>query len=176
MTPEQFLYNTVKEVTDVDLIKKDRRIHSVMARCLFYHFMRKYIKSSLSATGKLLNRDHATVIHSLKSFELNMNDKIVYHKNSFEVLHYKIDCILEPYFDAEAEVKGEIDFDKYIQTKNDLKHYKKLYELEKSNSDRLERLTNGTIEKINQEILKLPEDKIGELFEYRIKPFVRMNA
>ena len=176
MNHTEFILKTVEEITDINLKEKNRRLPNVMARCLFYHFMRKYIKCSLVSTGKMLNRDHATVLHSLKSFDMNMNDNNIYHKDSFKVLHYKINRILEPYFDAEAELKEEIDFDRYLEIKRDLEYYKIQCETQKKDLDRLTKMTSGDLEHIKKEILKLPEDKIEELYEYRIKPFIRMNV
>lgn len=50
------------------LIKKSRKREKVYARAAAFNFIRKNTKLSLSSIGDLLNKDHATVLHSLKLY------------------------------------------------------------------------------------------------------------
>ena len=63
----------VEDVTKLDITEKKRDLNHVMARCLYYYFARKLTKESLIAIGKVSQKDHSTVIHSLSKFDM-------YHK------------------------------------------------------------------------------------------------
>ena len=67
--------NIIKEVAKyyelVDLEKniKNRKRELVLGRQVSMYFILKFCKMSLSATGKLFEKDHATVLHSRKTIE-----------------------------------------------------------------------------------------------------------
>lgn len=47
-----------------DVKGKSRERHLVIARQVYCHLARKYTRSTFKQIGSIINRDHATVIHS----------------------------------------------------------------------------------------------------------------
>lgn len=74
---------------DVDIMQKSQKRNIVMARASYYWIAQKSTKKSLSKIGLKVNKNHATVIHSIKNFEdwLNFDKEF---KEKFEVLRKKI--------------------------------------------------------------------------------------
>ena len=58
----------VETITNCDVVIRTRQKEYVQARSIFYKFARDN-KQTLKAIGNFLQRDHATVMHSLKNFE-----------------------------------------------------------------------------------------------------------
>jgi chromosomal replication initiation ATPase DnaA len=61
----------------------------VKSRQLFFYFVRKYEKLSFYATGQLLGKDHATVIHAEKCVEKYKGQELEYHEK-FEAIEKRI--------------------------------------------------------------------------------------
>lgn len=61
----------------------------VKARQLFFYFVRKYAKLSLYATGRLLGKDHSTVVHAEKCV-IKFRDIEVNYRGSFDLIEKKI--------------------------------------------------------------------------------------
>jgi hypothetical protein len=59
----------VEQNLNCQLNVKKRTRESAYARSLYYRLARDYTISPLSEIGKLVNRDHATVLHGLKLYE-----------------------------------------------------------------------------------------------------------
>lgn len=75
--------NYVESKTELDLSKNCRKRQLVDARALYFKLARKYTGESFDAIGTLVNRDHSSVVHSVKhSFE------IVYKFNPFIKMLY----------------------------------------------------------------------------------------
>jgi len=53
----------------VSLKKKTRERDMCYARAVYYKLAKRYTVQSLSSIGKLVDRDHATVLHGLKLFD-----------------------------------------------------------------------------------------------------------
>jgi len=53
----------------VSLKKKTRARDMCYARAVYYKLAKRYTVQSLTSIGKLVNRDHATVLHGLKLFD-----------------------------------------------------------------------------------------------------------
>tara|TARA_R100000541_G_scaffold39136_1_gene46972 strand:- start:5296 stop:5625 length:330 start_codon:yes stop_codon:yes gene_type:complete len=84
MTTEKII-KTINETLEVDIRSKTRRREVVYSRFIFYHLMRNKLHRSysLATIGAFLKKDHATVLHGLKQFDLliNYDDfKIQYQK------------------------------------------------------------------------------------------------
>jgi hypothetical protein len=62
----------VEEVMGLDISSRLQKREYVLARCLYYHFAKVMTKNSLKSIGALIDRDHATVIHSLKNFKSDL--------------------------------------------------------------------------------------------------------
>ena len=70
-----------------------RKIRIVEFRNMYFSLCRKYTTASSSLIGSLVNRDHSTVLHGVKSFEkyhktnqlLNLD---VFEKSELEIKHF----------------------------------------------------------------------------------------
>ena len=72
----QEIKHLVEKELQLNLDKKTRKREYVFARAVYYRLCHEFTKISLTAIGKNINKDHATVIHGLKifkSFELFPN-------------------------------------------------------------------------------------------------------
>lgn len=81
VNPEIY-FNLISEKLGVskDLLKsKSRKREIVEARQLFFALLKRDSTYSLASIGKLLNRDHATVLHSLRAVR-DLNDKSFLNK------------------------------------------------------------------------------------------------
>ena len=68
LTKEDILRVVCKELEmDFDIVKtkETRKREYVYARQLYAYFARKYTKDVLSNIGKFINKDHATILHSI---------------------------------------------------------------------------------------------------------------
>ena len=60
----------VQDETGIDLLENTRQRENVYARNVVFKLARELTLLSLSKIGKALNKDHATVIHGIKQFEV----------------------------------------------------------------------------------------------------------
>tara|TARA_R110000803_G_scaffold201950_1_gene266890 strand:+ start:475 stop:960 length:486 start_codon:yes stop_codon:yes gene_type:complete len=64
---------TIKQLVEdyfkLDFSKKLRKREYVEARAIYYKLLRENTRMSLAAIGSSMNRDHATVLHSLRQIE-----------------------------------------------------------------------------------------------------------
>ena len=79
------LINRVNKHFDVDITKNSRRREIVMARAAFYCLARKKTRHTTTPIGKIVNRDHSSVIYSMNNFE-NWQNCDLHFKNEFEKL------------------------------------------------------------------------------------------
>ena len=64
------ILNAIEEITDVyihDIRSKKRQRYIVEVRQIYHYFLKKYTSYNLTAIGMFTNRDHATVLHSIKN-------------------------------------------------------------------------------------------------------------
>lgn len=59
---------TIQDVLGVDIREKTRKTQHVYARMIYYKILRK-LGYSFMSIGNTLNKHHATVIHSIKTFD-----------------------------------------------------------------------------------------------------------
>jgi len=79
------IVNSVVNVTGIEFIKIQsvtRKREILYARHLFCYFARKRTKLSLQEIGNILNRDHATVLHSVKT----VKDLLTYDREFIEIV------------------------------------------------------------------------------------------
>ena len=81
----------------IDIKSKCRNRNFVIPRQISMYFIRKYTPLTLFATGKLFNRDHTTVLHSISTVNgfLSIKDtgfmKIIFDIENEFVLGYGLD-------------------------------------------------------------------------------------
>jgi chromosomal replication initiator protein len=79
------IVNSVVNVTGIEFIKIQsvtRKREILYARHLFCYFARKRTKLSLQEIGNILNRDHATVLHSVRT----VKDLLTYDREFIEIV------------------------------------------------------------------------------------------
>lgn len=84
------LADTVNEYFNLDIHRKCREVPYVMARSIYYAILRE-LGYGYSAIAKSLNKNHATIIHSLKT----LDDLMSYDKNLRH--HYQV--VRDMFFD-----------------------------------------------------------------------------
>ena len=86
-----------------------------MARCLYYHFAKELTSKSLTEIGASTKHNHATVIHSLKKFNVHYKFDEDFKK------HYNIlVSILQPTPSAEDIIAEVGSIDEVIKQRQDL--------------------------------------------------------
>lgn len=64
-----------KYISDHGLDKVSRDRYLVYNRCYMFAYLRNTYNKTYQSIGRLFNRDHATVIHGLKIYDLFKDDK-----------------------------------------------------------------------------------------------------
>ena len=59
----------VESVFNTKLSVKTRKRDVIYMRCIYYKLCRDLTFESLNSIGKQVNKDHATVLHGLKTFD-----------------------------------------------------------------------------------------------------------
>lgn len=68
MNKQRLIRREVENYFDVDLLEQNKRLAPVAARHTYYRLMKEHTEMGTSSIARTLNRDHATVIHSLKHY------------------------------------------------------------------------------------------------------------
>lgn len=90
----EFIEEKVLRITELDKIRTKSRVHEyVLGRYLFCWFAREYTNYSYATIGAFLNRDHATVLHNVRSCEW----EIKYNKE-LQAKHEQLKIIMENQF------------------------------------------------------------------------------
>jgi len=83
----------IKEIVDnyfeLNLKRNTRKRNYVEARAIFYKLCREFTKLSLEQIGQQVNRDHASVLHGIRSLNnwIEQDNRI---KNNLRILRNKI--------------------------------------------------------------------------------------
>lgn len=151
MTELENIKKNINDIWGVDIADKNRRIKSVVARTVYCYIARKQQYYSYSQIGKVINRDHATVIHAVRRFE-----KI----NQYPEFKSVINRTLALY-----EIKTLDDVSVNYQG---MRH--SIIQLQ----NRIKKISGG-IDPIFLELNSLPADKLKDFKENRAKPFLKMH-
>lgn len=151
----------VETVTNCDVVIRTRQKEYVQARSIFYKFARDN-KQTLKAIGNFLQRDHATVMHSLKNFE---------HE-------FKYDPDFRARYNAVKDIVGNLDVKECEDATDTLIE---AYELRNTNlieensqlrTNIARLMTEDTIDKL---LLGIPEDRIQYFIDNQLKSFVSIE-
>jgi predicted transcriptional regulator len=136
----ELIKNLVESEFNLKLKIKTRRREYVEARAMYYMLLRDKGKMTVCAIAKTLDKNHATVLHSLKglrnwmSYDTNM-------KSIYDSLEKKVDNIIKLHPELFNVVVTEEEFYvlayKEIENKSKL-HYKELEDKYKSHYKELE--------------------------------------
>lgn len=154
----------VERITGVSDISKVTRIKShILARAVYVKILRDLTDMSLVKIGQTINKDHASVIHSLKNFD-------VYYKSKGFVKNYQEAKSLSLKYlevDSDVDVEKEIQLEDLKEQFKILKNSKKRLELKYQNSFVKSDLASEIIELIEE----LNENQIAT-FKERLKAYV----
>jgi len=94
-TPEKILHMVQKELDLEDISIKNRTREMAQARFIYFKLAKKYCRyASLSKIGRVVNRDHATVINGLKKFDTEARyDPYMYDVYDTIAKHFDINYI-----------------------------------------------------------------------------------
>ena len=140
----EFIEEHVLKITGLDKIRTKSRTHEyVLGRYLFCWMAREYTPYSYSNIGAYLNRDHATVLHNVRSCEW----EIKWNKD-LQTQHEALKIIMENEFMNSME-RTEIE-DKIKLLENQLTKLKKYYyasfNTKRQNETNLERVRSSNIQ------------------------------
>ena len=151
----------VETITNCDVVIRTRQKEYVQARSIFYRFARDN-KQTLQAIGKFLERDHATVMHSLKNFEHEV----------------KFDPDFRSKYNAVKDILGNLDVKECEDATETLLE---AYELRNANlieenaqlrTNIARLMTQDTIDKL---LVGIPEDRIQYFIDNQLKSFVNIE-
>jgi len=117
----------IKEIVDnyfeLDLKRNTRKRNYVEARAVFYKLCREFTKLSLEQIGQQVNKDHASVLHGIKSLNnwIEQDNRI---KNNLRILRGKVRN-----FENEKDNVIELDESivlKYVQLKEQIKEQEEI--------------------------------------------------
>ena len=73
----EIIKNCVVEYTQLDITSTSRKRPYVYARALYFQLSRDFTPHSLQDIGAMVNKDHASVLHGLKTFKLSFDLTLV---------------------------------------------------------------------------------------------------
>ena len=157
----EVIRKAVETITNCDVVERTRQREYVQARSIFYRFARDN-KQTLQAIGKFLKRDHATVMHSLKKFEQDVEYDSVFRAN----------------YNAVKDVLGNLDVkgcESATDTLLEAYEMRNTYLIEQNAELRakLSRLTSD--DTINELLTGLPESRIQYFIDNQLKSFVNIE-
>tara|TARA_R110002020_G_scaffold469107_1_gene693852 strand:+ start:72 stop:638 length:567 start_codon:yes stop_codon:yes gene_type:complete len=166
-----YIKNYIEELTGMDLAQKTRKREIVDARRVAFKLTKSLTKDSLASIGKIYNKDHATVLHGIKTFDY------LYDSPDFK---YSSDLYKKVY-GAFLEIQENLGIDKSIKTLDQL-HFEYRNKIENLVKNHREKMSNLLIQnerlKTNpmfDRISKLPETEFQDL-QIRLNAFFQMNA
>ena len=157
----EVIRKAVETITNCDVVERTRQREYVQARSIFYRFARDN-KQTLQAIGQFLKRDHATVMHSLKKFEQDVEYDSVFRAN----------------YNAVKDVLGNLDVkgcEDATETLLEAYEMRNTYLIEQNAELRakLSRLTSD--DTINELLTGLPESRIQYFISNQLKSFVNIE-
>jgi hypothetical protein len=157
----EVIRKAVETITNCDVVERTRQREYVQARSIFYRFARDN-KQTLQAIGKFLERDHATVMHSLNKFEQDVE-----YDSSFRANYNAVKDIL-----GNLDVKGCEDATETLLEAYEMRN---TYLIEQNTELRakLSRLTSD--DTINELLEGIPEDKIQYFIGNQLRSFVNIE-
>lgn len=156
MNPDQdlptlnYLINITNAICGFD-IRLDTRVKEyVFGRTLYYGLCKKYTHYSLASIGRSINKNHATVLHSLKNLERDVINNT-------------------DHFFAEKWIRANEVIDDLFNNKDNMKKYDMRIQLSLLSSHN-ERLISQ-VNELKNELSKLQSDEEKKLIElYRMLP------
>ena len=160
MTPERFKKIIELETgIDVDIISRKRNF--VEIRALYYKLLRDVLGMTLQSIADTVNKDHATILHSIKNFDIWSSYSDDLRKSYTNVMH------MIHHYEYDSMDNLELSKLRYNNILLDLKV--------KELTDHISSMRNTTTSRLHELIDRVPIDK-EELMYERISAIVRMNC
>jgi hypothetical protein len=128
-TINDYIKKRIKDIADINVNKDTRQREIVEYRALYCFLVRKYTNQSLPQIAKTLKRNHATIIHSLKCFEMyeRYNEKLrnartviedeLVNKTEFTISSKTLSQeLLSLNYELREEIKRLKKLEKYLNT------------------------------------------------------------
>jgi len=157
-TPELTEIKQIVELYSSKAIDEEtRKQNIVFIRAIYYRLARTLTLESLNSIGRVLNKNHATVLHGLKIFPS------VYKIKKYKNLYLKCyENLQNKSTLTEAEIESDIIINRYKQ---------KVSELEEDVERMARNLNNDVIKKL----LTLDSQELQVFDDTRLKPFLKMR-
>lgn len=154
----------VEDYFSVDIGKNTREKQYITARSYFYKLLRDNTNMTLSRIGKVFNKNHATVLHSIKQLEGHIN-----YDNYIETEYLSLNSIFLDYIDVELlskydSVEAENQREGYYELMCDFKELSRKYNTLKKDYSNLSRSSSK---------LSIKHKKLSELFYKRESYYAR---
>jgi hypothetical protein len=157
----QRLKEVIKQETNID-VNQNTRLREVVEARAMYCYILKYLQpsSTLQFIGNTVNRNHASIIHSLKTYP------IIEQQNK-ELKNIRLKVL--SYFESSEEITEADVLRKQI---NDL-HYKINTLEQEANKPKY---SNTTINKLNELMNKYEGTNNKEIITEKLEAFYKMNS
>lgn len=160
MTPERFKKIIELETgIDVDIVSRKRNF--VETRSLYYKLLRDVLGMTLQSIADTVNKDHATILHSIKNFDIWSSYSEDLRRSYTNVMH------MIHHYEYDSMDNLELSKLRYNNILLDLKV--------KELTDHIASMRNTTTSRLHELIDRVPEEK-EELMYERISAIVRMNC
>ncbi len=81
MESHKFIQQLIEQVYKIDITSKNRASNYVQARSIYYRLCIDYTPLNYSQIGRSIAKDHATLIHSMKQFDVYVRFLPDFNKN-----------------------------------------------------------------------------------------------
>lgn len=159
MRIEVRLRKEIQKVTGKDPFAKTRKREVVEARALYIHLLHNYHKKGCSEIGRIMNLNHATILHSIKNFDM-------YVRFNQQLESYLYQMLMNQKYDKlemrKEYIKIKVD---YLPEQDVMKLSEKVREMYEESIivESKELLEEQEYDSIKQEFQAELEDKIHEL-------------
>jgi hypothetical protein len=158
MTPERFKKIIELETgINVDIVSRKRNF--VEIRALYYKILRDVLGMTLQSIADTVNKDHATILHSIKNFDIWASYSEDLRRNYNNVMH------MIHHYEYDSMDDSELSKLRYNNILLDMKV--------KELTDHIASMRS--VSRLHELIDRIPEDK-EELMYERISAIVRMNC
>lgn len=162
----QLVIEMVKDFFELDITKKTRERQYILARSFAYKMLRDNSKMTLAEIGKAFNRDHATVLHSLRQLEGYLDYDMALATDYFSLNSLFINSIQSNLLEKYNDEENYYDNPKYIELVKDFRELSRKYIEVKNDYNKLA---------ISSAELSIKHKNISELF-YKREKYYKQNG
>ena len=169
-----FIIDTLQNKTGLDIRKRTQVREYFLTRAIYYKLAREYTFHSLSKIGAEVGKDHATVLHGIKKFDLEMKK---YYPELYDLyenfrLRYPVEL-----FNNDDDIPAPEEISSIVKRINDMDNQLKVKDAEIVRLNLEIDLMKHRGEDQRSDIVKLVSEISGDqlpLFMERVTAMVRM--